>query len=218
MQREKASGILLIVGALMLVLVMVAHPTGHQMANAGPDLGRLMHINMVVHGAAIASVPILFLGFLGLSRRLGFTDLTVAALVFHGFAGMAVLGAAIASGFVATGALHEMLHGDAANRGLYNVLLEYTHFFNQGYAGVYVAASSMAILLWSAVMLREKRMGGAVGIAGVIVGSLVLLFFLVGHLQLDVHGFGIVVVAQAAWSTWVGILLLKDRPAQGQPG
>jgi hypothetical protein len=49
------------------------------------------------------------------------------------------------------------------------------------------------------------------------VGSLVLLFFLAGHLRLDVHGFGIVVLAQSAWFIWVGILLLRDGPAQGQP-
>jgi hypothetical protein len=218
MQREKASGMLLIASALMLVLVMTTHPTGHQMVSGTADAHRLIYKNMVVHGVAIASAPLLFLGLLGLSRRLGFTDLTIAALVFHGFAGTAVLSAALTSGFVASGVIHEFVAAEAAQRDLYSRLLEYTHFFNQAYAGVYVAASSVAILLWSAAMIRGGRMSRAAGWAGVVVSSLILVFHLAGHLNLDVHGFGVITVAQGAWLIWVGILMLKDSPAQGQPG
>lgn len=218
MRQEKASGILLIASALMMVLVMATHPTGHQMVSGAAEGTSLAHRNMLVHGIAIASVPPLFLGLLGLSRRLGFTDLTIAALVFHGFAGVAVLSAALTSGFVASGVIHEFVAAEASQRDFYSRLLEYTHYFNQAYAGVHLLASSVAILLWSVAILRGGRMSRAPAWAGVVVVSLVLLFHLAGHLNLDVHGFGIITVAQGAWIIWVGILMLQDSPAQGQPG
>lgn len=214
MRRETASGTLLIIGSLLMVLVMATHPTGHQMVT--PEGGhRLIALNMTVHGLAIASVPLLFIGLLGLQRRLGHSDLTAAALVFYGFAGVAVMSAALTSGFVASGVIHEFIGAaEGAERDLYGRLLEYTHFFNQGYAGVHTFASCVAIALWSMAMLKSGRMGKPVAWAGIAVGSLIAVFFVLGHLRLDVHGFGIITVAQSAWLIWVGILLLKDGPAQ----
>jgi len=204
----------LIVSSLLMVVVLLAHPSGHQMVS--PEGGHhAIAVNMAVHGLAIASVPLLFLGLLGLQRRLGQSDVTVAALVFYGFAGVAVLSAALTSGFVASGVIHELLGaGPATERDLYRRLLEYTHFFNQAYAGVHTFASCLAIGLWSLAMLRDGRMGRAVAWFGLAVGSLIVVFFVLGHLRLDLPGFGIITLAQSGWLTWVGVLLLRDGPAR----
>ncbi len=74
---------------------------------------------------------------------------------------------------------------------------------------MYVVASSLAIMLWSAEVVRSRRMARATGVAGLAVGAGVLVGFLSGHLSLDVHGFGIVTFAQSGWLIWLGILLCR---------
>ena len=102
MRRDLYSGMLLIAGALAGVFVMSFHPTAHDMI-AGADAARQARLGVLVHAVALATVPVLFLGLLGLSRRLGSTDLTTAALVFYGFGGAAVISAAVASSHWMTG-------------------------------------------------------------------------------------------------------------------
>jgi heme/copper-type cytochrome/quinol oxidase subunit 1 len=79
MKRDAPSGILLIAGAVTGVLVMAVHPTAHSLLEPGA-FSRQAHLIGTVHGLALASVPILFLGLLGLTRRLGWSQLAVAAL------------------------------------------------------------------------------------------------------------------------------------------
>lgn len=45
------------------------------------------------------------------------------------------------------------------------------------------------------------------GVFGCVVAGLALLALLSGHLRLDVHGFGAVVLAQAAWLVLIGLEL-----------
>lgn len=216
MKRDLLSGILLIAGALTSMAVMVLHPTGRTMITHENFQGQAF-LNMAVHGAALAAVPVLFVGLLGLSRRLGSTDLTTAALVAYGFGAVAVMCAAVASGFIATPVIEQILTGPAESRAVYHMLLTYTGLVNQGFAKVNVVASSVAVLLWSAAIWQGGRMGRAPGAVGAVIGAGVLLVLLSGYLRLDVHGFGIVTFAQSIWLIWVGVLLCREGRA-AQPG
>lgn len=207
MKRDAASGTLLIAGAAAGVVVMGLHPTAHGLMN--PESGpHLTQVNAMVHGLALAAVPAVFLGLLGLWRRLGSSDLATAALVAYGWASVAVLSAAVASGFVAPGVIASIGGADGPN--VPDALLSYTRLLNQGFAKVNVVASCVAILLFAAAILRDGRLSRAAGVAGAVVSAAILLLFLVGHLRLDVHGYGIVVFAQSAWLIWVGILLCRE--------
>lgn len=77
--------------------------------------------------------------------------------------------------------------------------------------GVLVVASSSAILLWSAAILATRALARWAGVLGVVVGGLVLLAFLSGRVGLDVHGFGLIVLAQGVWLVAVGVLLLRAK-------
>lgn len=210
MKRDVSSGILLIVGALAGMLVMSLHPTAHDLLEPG-GFARQAHLNAMVHGLALAAVPALFLGLLGLTRRLAWPELGVAALVAYGFGGVAVATAAVASGFVATEVIERMLAAEAGSRDIHRALLAYTGIVNQAFAKVHVVATSVALLLWSAAILKTRLMPRIVGHAGAVVGGAVLLAFFGGHLRLNVHGFGIVVALQAVWLIWVGVLLCRSR-------
>jgi len=212
MKRELASGILLIAGALTGVLIMAVHPTSQGLLAPG-RFGHQAHLNTLVHGLAVAAIPALFLGLLGLSRRLGPSDLSTAALVVYGLGCVAVMCAAVASGFVATEVIERMLDAEGASRDTLHALLSYTGIWNQAFAKVHVVATSASLLLWAFAIERSRRFSRAVGIAGLIIGGAVLVAFLAGHLRLNVHGFGIVVALQAIWLIWVGVLLC--RPGDG---
>lgn len=218
MQRDIGSGICLIAGSLASMLVMVLHPTGGDVVTSA-NFGQMAVLNIGVHSLGIAAVPVLFVGLLGVCRRLGHPDLTNAALVAYGFAGVAAMGAAVASGFVVTPVLQQILTGDAASRDAYQALLKYTGMWNQGFATVYLVASSVAILLWSLAILKSASLPRAAGIAGIVVGGGVLLAFLGGWVRLDAHGFGIVIFAQCGWFIWLGYLQCRrhqeDAPVRG---
>jgi len=218
-KRDWFSGTLLIVGSLAGMVVMTLHPTGRTMITP-ENFPRQAFLNVTVHGIALAALPSLFVGLVGLSRRLGPSDLTIAALVAYGFGAVALMSAAVASGFVATPVVERLLMVQAESRGVYQALLTYTGLLNQGFAKVSVVASSVAVLLWSAAIWRSGRIVRAAGVAGALVGAGVLLAFLSGQLRLDVHGFGMVTFAQSIWLIWLGVLLCWVQgasPATRQP-
>jgi hypothetical protein len=206
-RSDRLSAILLVAGALAGVVVMALHPTAHGLLS--PENGpRLTRLNTFVHGLALAAVPALFFALLGLTRRLGATDLSIAALVVWGFGGVAVTSAAVASGFVAPGAIARIVAENGSR--VPQAFLVYTGLWNQGFAKVYLVASCAAILLWSAAILRGSRVPGGAGIAGIVLAGAVLAAFFAGHLGLDVHGFGVMTLAQSIWLVWIGIALWKE--------
>ena len=47
-------------------------------------------------------------------------------------------------------------------------------------------------------------------IAGLVLAGAILLAFFAGHLGLDVHGFGIMTLAQSIWLVWIGVAMLRE--------
>jgi hypothetical protein len=215
MKRDVASGALLVAGAAAGVVVMGLHPSAHGLmdADSGPHL---THLNVMVHGLALCATPMVFLGLLGLWRRLGPSDLASAALVSYGWGCVAVMSAAVASGFVSPGVIARIVAAEGSK--LPEAWLLYTGLWNRGFAKVNVVATSIGILLFSATILRGGRLSRASGVFGAAVGAALLLLFFAGHLTLDVHGFGIVTFAQAAWLIWIGVLLCLEQGAAHQVG
>jgi hypothetical protein len=213
MNRDIASGTLLILGSMVGVLVMALHPTGHGVMSSGPG-GHLAQVNVLVHSLALVATPMTFFGLLGLWRRLGQPLMGTAALVAFGWGCVAVMSAAAASGFVATGVMARM--SDPGAPTMSADFVTYTALWNRAFAKVYVVASCVAIILFAVAILRNGRFSLAAGVAGVIVAPLILVLFFVGHLTVDLHGFGAITFAESAWLAWVGVLLLRD--ADGRAG
>lgn len=210
MKRESIYGGALIAGSLASVVTMLLHPTGSQLL---ADVQRLAPVGVAVHALALAGLPVSFFGTIGLTRRLAIDgEGAVAALVAYGMAAVAVLIAAVASGLLATGLASHMAVTSGAERDLTAALFGYTGQINQAFAKVYVIASSVAILLWSGAILAHGRLARGAGILGIVVGVLALLAMTIGHLRLDVHGFGAVVLTQGMWMITVGTLLIRARP------
>lgn len=217
MKRDVLSGTVLIVGAVTTMVVMAFHPTGQTPITREnfPSQGLL---NVTVHSLALVAVPTLFLGLLGLARRLGPSDVTTAALVAYGFGAVAIMSAAVASGLVVTGVIDQIFNGPPDARAVNQVLLTYTHLLNQGFAKVNLVASSVAILLFSTGIWRSGRLARAAAVAGAVIGAGLLLAFFAGRLGLDAHGFGIVTFVQSLWLIWLGVLLCREGERAALPG
>ena len=217
MRRDPLSASLLIAGSLAIVLVMSHHPTGAAIMDAEHAEWHA-GLSAIVHGAAIVAIAVLVMGFVGVSRGLGFSATPVAALVAYGLGAVAGVSAAVVSGFVAPEViLRAMAAEGPAAAETFDALRAFSWMLNQGFAKVHVVASSVAVVLWSVALLRVGRPERAAGVAGILVGLVTLVVFFAGAVQLDVAGFGAIMFAQAAWGIWLGVVLLREGGARGRP-
>lgn len=200
-RRDVKSGALLVAVALAGVVVMAFHPTAHGLMDPA-TAQRTALVNVAVHSLAIASAPLLFLAMLGVARYLGPSDLTAAGLVAVGFAAVGTLGAATASGFVAPGVIRSIVAAEGSR--MPDAFLLYTGLWNQGFAKVHTVASGVGIVLWSAAILRTRRMPRPIAWYGVLAGAAIAALVLAGVITLNVHGFGLVTIAQSIWFVAVG--------------
>jgi hypothetical protein len=197
MPQERRAAAALLIGVVAPLLIMGMHPTGADITTGG---ARLVTINHLVHGVSLAAQPVVFLGLLGLWRSLR-SDVATAALVFYGFGIVAILSAAVLSGFVAPEVVAD------------RPLLFYTGQLNQGFAKVSVAATGASLILWGVALWRIGGRGGFArlpAVAGVIVGAVLALGIVTGWLRLTVGGIVIVTLLQGIWIILVAAHLLRE--------
>jgi hypothetical protein len=164
------------------------------------------------------SMPVLFLGALALSQRVAMPDrIATGALVVFAFALAAGMAAATVSGLVAPGLAREIIRASPPASDGWKIVFNYNGRVNQGFAQVLVAASSAAIVLWSAAILRSRAIAWGVAAYGLLIGPVIVIALASGQLRLHVHGFGLVVVLQAVWFMIVGALMWRPRPASIRP-
>lgn len=205
------SGAALITGVIGSIITMAFHPTAHNLMP--PDqFAHGARISIATHALALLVMPVFFLGALGLSRRLMSPNrLALAALVFYGFGVTAVLSAAVFGGIVSPDLIHQMITAPASMRDIWNAAIHFDGALNQAFAMMFVVATSIAILLWSTAILRSNSFARALGIYGCIFAPLTILAVLSGHIRLNVHGFGAIILGQAIWFFSAGVQLWRDK-------
>jgi hypothetical protein len=211
MTDNRLSGLALITGTVGSIITMALHPTGHI---AAADIEPMIRMLIAVHALALACVPLLFIGAMGLSQQLASSGrLAVTGLVLYTFALVAVMNAAVADGLVTPSVLRQIVAsaGSPAAIDGWRMMSHYNFYVNQAYAQVFVAASAVAILLWSISIWRGRELTRNLGIYGCILAPVTLLALFSGRLKLDAHGFGMVVFSQAVWFIIAGTLLMRSE-------
>ena len=215
MTDNRMSGAALIAGMTGFIITMAFHPTGHDLGSP-EHAAFMMRLNVAVHSLALVSIPILFLGALGLTKFLNAPNrLALAGLVLFGFAEVAVMNAAAVSGLIVPGVFHHM----TAESGLadtWRAVLQLCAHMNQAFALIFVVASSAAIVLWSVAVLRSHVFSRALAMYGCFIGPLTIIVVVSGHLALNVHGFGMVALSQAIWFIAAGVQLCQKKNEQGE--
>jgi hypothetical protein len=92
---------------------------------------------------------------------------------------------------------------------LWKAMLEYNAHLNQAFAKIFVYASSTSIVLWSVSIVRSRVLAAGVGVYGLVLGAVTMLALASGHVRLDVHGMGAVVLGQALWYIAAGVALWR---------
>ena len=200
MPQERRAAVALLIGVVAPLLIMGMHPTGGDLSTGG---ARLVTINHLVHGVSLAAQPLVFLGLLGLWRALR-SDFATAALVFYGFGIVAILSAAVLSGFVAPAIVSE------------RALLLYTGELNQAFAKVSVAATGASIVLWGAALWQSGGFARVPGATGLIVGAALALGIVSGWLHLNVRGIVLVTILQGVWILLVAAYLLRAQSSSSR--
>ncbi len=210
----RTAGIVLAVGAAVMLAFMAIHPAIHSRDPAGffEEMERKSLRSAVVHGALIADMGIVLLGLMGLVDALCWRNLLVrAGLIAHVLGMFAHTAAATINGFVVSGltGLYAR-HGNEAYPSLMP-LLALCREGNSAAARLGVFAMSLAIAIWSLVLLRRVGATRAIGVLGLVCGLGLPIAMALGRLPMDVHGFMIRVIVQSVWYLAVAIQLIRGR-------
>ncbi|HEX8453603.1 MAG TPA: hypothetical protein VF647_15995 [Longimicrobium sp.] len=213
MQREKLSGWALIAGAIGGVVTMGFHPSGGELMASGDGAAHLARVALLTHALGIASCPVSLAGAVGLSRRIAKGGApSLLPLAAYATALVAALSATVNSGLVGPKIAQRMMEAQGMKLEALSALFLYAGLAARAFSGVFIVASSAAVLLWCAEILARKSFPLWLGAAGAAVSTLILAAYLSGHVRLDVHGFGLLLFAQSAWFIAAGAVLIRGTP------
>ena len=209
MRDQRVYGVALILSAVGLLVTAGFHPTGGQMLASRDTFEHVALVNTAVHSLAIGSAWLLLFGMVGLSRRLGLQRVDVtAALVAFAMGTLTVTCAAVIDSLVVPQVGRSTFGADEASRNGLLQLMRYSFFTASALSRVWVAAESVAILLWSVAMLRTG-FDRVLPWLGIVVALLGLAGQLSGFLTMNIHHLMLVVLVQGVWLVWTGVLLIR---------
>jgi hypothetical protein len=217
MTDDRKSGSALIAGALGGILTMAIHPTAAGVVTSD-QVEHLAFVSGVAHSIAMVSFLMLFLGAMGITRRLDACDgpenpdrFALAGLTAYGFAAVALLLATAVSGFIIPDIMRHSVRDVAANALQWRIVIDAVFQFNQAFARIYSVSASAAILLWSVSALRHGGLGRGIAVFGCVLSPILMGLIVVGHLRLNVHGMAVVVFAHALWLVLAGTQMMSSN-------
>ncbi|MEL7001506.1 MAG: hypothetical protein AAFN93_02095 [Bacteroidota bacterium] len=205
-QLYKNAGRALIIGSVLMVLTMILHPVGG-------DIHHLIRISQVIiisHSLAIASIPINFYGFWGLTTKLGKTD--IFSLLAFIIMGMSLLGAMLAASINGLALPFFVDHYGEANADTINAIhpvLEYSFALNKAMTIIYIVGSCLSVSLWSMAIIKQKSLPVWIGYLGLSLGVIAVILLLSGFVFNDLHGLRIFVVGNVVWTILTAYSLIK---------
>jgi len=205
-------GLSLIAAGSLAALVMLIHPTarGVDMAARLSSLSEISSLSRHVHLAMILCVVVLWLSLASLARRWPASGWVATAMRLYALGAVAMLGAALISGFLVADYLHRALpHMARAEDALAPVLLAFSA--NQLLAGAGTLLMSAGLALWSMRMLRDRSwLARICGGYGVLAGLLCGIGYAIGRIPLDVHGMTFVVAVHGLWYCLLGAWAVRS--------
>ena len=202
-----------IVGSAVLALAAIAHhPTVGSARSAADLIAQLVALSTVdevVHGTLIVLIAALLFGFTVFAQRCGLhRGVVVFGLIAFALASVAMTGAALLDGFVipafaarysgaSPASIDTALHVLTAIGAAVQVLTKFA-----------IAATAVAIVSWSAGLVRASGPPRVAGVVG-FVSAAAAVAVLVMTRGLNPHSLGIIVGLQSIWYGTIGILLIR---------
>jgi hypothetical protein len=205
MTDNRTSGLALLAGQAGLLLTLSLHPSG-SISLAQIDV--MAHKLVAVHSIALAALPFMLLGALGLSWALSSPNrLGIVAFVFYGFAIAAMLSGILVDGLVTPSIMRQVAASPAASDA-WRMIFRYNGFLDMAFVHVSLVASAVAIVIWSVAILRSAMLSHRVGVYGVILGAMIPVAVFSGILGSE-HAISGLVFGQMTWFVIVGVMLFR---------
>ncbi len=207
---DRSAAFALVFASIAGLTAMAFHPSGQDVLRSAAA-GTSNFRTAAVHSLALAAQLLVLAGTLALTLRLRVRrDLSIAAYIVFAVASFAVIIAGVASGFLAPSVLRGYAEADEATRAVMLNALHFTGRINRTFAQVGTTLSGIAILLWSLAMLLGQELSRSLAIFGTLLGVALALGIVTGYWQVNLLGFGMVVLAQGTWFVWVAVLLWRS--------
>lgn len=205
-RQLRLSGWALIAGAVGILVTLALHPNERAMFD--PDhVDSVARITVIVHSIALFALPLLFIGGVGISRKIGWDSSgAVGALIFYGFALAAMMCAIVIDGLVTPGLARAMMKASADQSVTWKIALTHNGILDGAFMNVFLMASSLAIALWSAAMLRTAR---GLAIFGCLLAAATIVSQVTGLLGQHLHLFFLVLICQVIWFVINGVILCR---------
>jgi len=225
MTDNRLAGIALIAGQLGLILTLALHPSGKITPG---EVDAMVRKLLAVHSIALAGIPLMILGALGLARALwpAPNRLSIAGFVIYVFGIAALLSGVVIDGLVmprllphladAAQAAGAQAHGSApvaAAGDTWRTLMKYNGYLDMAFVQVSMIATAGAIAAWSCAMIFGAPTFGrlfsrANGVYGLILAVLVIVGLFSGMFGAE-HAIYMVVFGQASWFIAAGGFLCQ---------
>ncbi|HVO81259.1 MAG TPA: hypothetical protein VMT28_11035 [Terriglobales bacterium] len=217
MTNERLSGLALLAGSAGVIITLALHPSGRGLFSPDSFAAEARKL-IAVHSLALTCLPLWFLGACGVARRVGVAresdqQLGFAGLVFYGFALAAMMTAVIFDGLVSPGIAARINEATGTVGQGWRIAFNYNSTVDGAFVRVVIAASSVALLLWSVAILRGSTLPRALGVYGCLLSVATLVALLSGELDRYFHIFGAVLVGQTVWFVTAGMLLSRRQSA-----
>jgi hypothetical protein len=210
----RKAGILLMAATVLEIAAMAHHPTvaSHDIGPALEQIARMSDLSAWVHGLLIALMLVIFYIFTEFARRRGVALPWVrAGLIAYSVGVLAMIGAALMSGFVITQVASMAAHVPEPDLRSSAQLINFCAVLNQTFANLGAVLMSLGIVCWSIDLVRSRGFARVVGIFGLLIGLVPAAALVFGALHLNVTGMTQVVLLQSVWYIGIGALLIRGE-------
>lgn len=203
----RAAGLCLLIGSILATMSMVLHPSGGNIEH----IAKISNVLIFSHSIALFCLPFVGYGFLGLSKLLQTKNRvsTLAFMIcsFGLIAGMiaATINGLTLPGFASSFAL------DERKVEITKSIIRYGHCINTTMALILIFAISMAVGIWSVLIIQTAKLPRWLGYFGLIIVIRGLVCVFLKFNFTDLYGFRIFVAGLVAWIIFVGINLVRSK-------
>ncbi len=203
---QKAAGLSLIIGSILMVLTMVLHPAGGNVTH----IIKIFNTIVISHTIAIFSLPLMAFGFYGLTTLLlNHSKTAFLAFYFALFALIAAMLAAAINGIVLPMFVERYFNEFEQNKNILNPIIKYGFMLNKSMDYILIAGILVAISIWSVLISRSNTLPKWMGYYGMALCIISIFGVIIGFDFIHLSGFRIVVLSIVGWIILAGWMMRK---------
>lgn len=202
-------GILLVFGSVTLAASMLLHPVGGSIEH----LLKTTRVIILSHSLALLCIPLILVGFWGLTRMMGTGSLlSVMACVTMSFGLVAGMSAAAINGLALPLFLLNYQDATVAASAAIMPILRYSLALNHAFDYIYLGSVCLSTLCWAAAIVTSRKLPVWTGYFGMILSASAVFSLITGFKFLDLQGFRLFMLGNLIWTVSIGIsLIMKSR-------